>query len=118
MHAIQNVTNCSSTNGASNATPPPRLVRAAHEFEAQMLKELLQPMTGDSTLTGGDAGANSTLKEFASEALGRALSQGGGFGIANRIVHDLSHSGPQCQTVEVTENHHDDTVISTPKSLK
>jgi HAMP domain-containing protein len=27
-------------------TPQPRLVRAAHEFEAQMMKELLKPMTG------------------------------------------------------------------------
>jgi hypothetical protein len=39
--------------GAQTATAPqPRLVRAAHEFEAQMMKELLKPMTGNDALTG------------------------------------------------------------------
>jgi Rod binding domain-containing protein len=97
----------STSTAAGAAGPQPRLVRAAHEFEAQMLKELLKPMTGKDALTGedgesGDAGANSALSEFASEALGKALSQGGGFGIANRIVHDLSHSGFQSKSGKVT----------------
>ena len=30
----------------------PRLVRAAHEFEGQMMKELLKPMTSGDALTG------------------------------------------------------------------
>ena len=77
----------------------PRLVRAAQEFEAQMMKELLKPMTGQDALTGeesvtgGDAGAGGALGEFASEALGQAISRHGGFGIADRIVHDLSRPG-------------------------
>jgi Rod binding domain-containing protein len=77
----------------------PRLLRAAQEFEAQMMKELLKPMTGQNALTGeetetgGDAGAGGALGEFASEALGQAISRHGGFGIADRIVHDLSRSG-------------------------
>ena len=29
----------------ASATPAARLVHAAHEFEAQMMKELLKPMT-------------------------------------------------------------------------
>ena len=79
----------------------PRLVRAAQEFEAQMMKELLKPMTGldaltgEATETGGDAGASGALGEFASEALGQAISRRGGFGIADRILHDLSHSEQQ-----------------------
>jgi Rod binding domain-containing protein len=75
--------------------PQPRLVRAAHEFEAQMMKELLKPMTGSSSLTGEDdeQGSGGALGEFASEALGRALSERGGFGIADSIVKDLSSSG-------------------------
>jgi Rod binding domain-containing protein len=90
------------------AVPQPRLVRAAHEFEAQMMKELLKPMTGNDALTGedegsgGDAGSSGALGEFASEALGQALSQRGGFGIANSIVRDLSHSGNQNKTGKVT----------------
>lgn len=91
----------SSKSMKEYATRPadPRLVRAAQEFEAQMMKELLKPMTGQDALTGeeteagGNAGAGGALGEFASEALGQAISRRGGFGIANRILHDLSHSG-------------------------
>ena len=80
---------------ASSSTPQPRLVRAAHEFEAQMMKELLKPMTESSSLTGEDdaQGSGGALGEFASEALGRALSEQGGFGIASSIVKDLSSPG-------------------------
>ena len=87
------------TNPAETTTPPPKLVRAAHEFEGQMMKELLKPMTADDSLTGedanSDAGSSGALGEFASEALGKALSERGGFGIANQIVKELSHSGNQ-----------------------
>jgi Rod binding domain-containing protein len=80
-------------------TSSPRLVKAAHEFEAQMIKELLKPMTASDSLMGGDkdadgdAGSAGTLGEFATEALGQALSRAGGFGIANRIVVELSSHG-------------------------
>jgi Rod binding domain-containing protein len=94
-----------------------RLVKAAHEFEAQMMKELLKPMTGKDALTGedeedgGDAQANGALGEFASEALGQALSRQGGFGIADRILKDLSHSGKQVETGKVTGKLHANTVL-------
>ena len=90
------------------ATPQPRLVRAAHEFEAQMMKELLKPMTQDSALTGEDAdsdadsGSSGALGEFASEALGRALSEQGGFGIAKSIIADLTPAGNKNVTGPVT----------------
>jgi Rod binding domain-containing protein len=38
-----------------------------------------------------DTGSGGALGEFASEALGQALSERGGFGIADRIVKELSH---------------------------
>ena len=82
--------------GINQVVPEPRLARAAHEFEAQMIKELLRPMTAGSALLGdddSDGEGNGPLGEFASESLAGALSAQGGFGIANRIVHDLSHSG-------------------------
>jgi Rod binding domain-containing protein len=110
-----------ATTQAAPGVPQPRLVRAAHEFEAQMMKELLKPMTGKDALTGededsgGDAGSNGALGEFASEALGRALSQHGGFGMADRIVRDLSHSGTQHGTGKVTGNLHTNTVIRPAK---
>ena len=82
------------SGSASAAAPQPRLVRAAHEFEAQMMKELLKPMTNDSAITGEQddpsSGSGGALGQFASEALGRALSDNGGFGIAKQIVQELS----------------------------
>jgi Rod binding domain-containing protein len=85
------------TGSGSAVVPQPRLVRAAHEFEAQMMKELLKPMTSGSKLTGEDedssSGSGGALGQFASESLARALSDQGGFGVANRIVQDLSHTG-------------------------
>jgi Rod binding domain-containing protein len=94
--------------------PQPRLVRAAHEFEAQMMKELMKPMTSaTSSLTGDEddsdssSGSGGALGQFASEALARALSDRGGLGIANQIVKELSHSDTQ----KVTGNPHGDTVM-------
>ena len=90
------------------AAPQPRLVRAVHEFEAQMMEELMKPMTRGSSLTGEDedsdsgSGSGGALGEYASEALGRALSERGGFGIATQIVKDLSHSGNRGITGKVT----------------
>jgi len=99
-------------NGEALA-PQPRLVHAAHEFEAQMMKELMQPMTGGSSLLGeeDDSGSGSALGEFASEALGKALSERGGFGIASRIVHNLSNVGSKASAAPVTGNLHNNTVI-------
>jgi Rod binding domain-containing protein len=110
---------------AAQSAPSPRLERAAHEFEGQMMKELLQPMMagdalpgaedGDSEL-GADSGSGSTgaLGEFASEALGKALSERGGFGIADRIVKELSHSSNQHGNGKVIRNLHANTVMRTP----
>jgi Rod binding domain-containing protein len=82
---------------ADQAAPQPRLVRAAHEFEAQMMNELMKPLTHGSSLTGedddSDSGSGGALGEFATEAMGKALSEHGGFGIASSIIKDLSHSG-------------------------
>ena len=94
----------------SAVTPQPRLVRAAHEFEAQLMKELLKPMTASDGLTGDEddsgAGAGAVLGEYATEALGRALSEQGGLGIASSIVRDLSHSANHSQLPKVTGDLH------------
>ena len=72
-------------------SPQPRMVRAAHEFEAQMMKELLTPMTRtDALFREGDEEDSGILGEFATESLAGALSAGGGMGIADRIIQSLS----------------------------
>jgi len=97
MQSIAAATALSTVGTAQNAlsaAPPPRLVHAAHEFEAQMMQELLKPMTSGNGLDGEDgtgSGSGSALANFASEALGKALSERGGFGIASSIVREISH---------------------------
>jgi Rod binding domain-containing protein len=79
--------------GSSAAAPSPRLVSAAHEFEAAMMKELMAPLEHGSELGGGDedgGGSSSALGSFAGEALGKAISAHGGFGIATSILHQLT----------------------------
>jgi Rod binding domain-containing protein len=111
----------SSANGVVNSdaskAPPPRLVQAAHEFEGQMMKELLKPMTDGGSLTGAegdddeDPGSGGALGEFATESLGDALSAHGGFGIADRIVRDLSQSGDRRAGAKVTTDLHGNTLM-------
>ena len=112
----------SSTHQNSHSAQQPRLIRAAHEFEAQMMKELLKPLTSGDGLTGSEdeSGSAGALGDYASEALGRALSEAGGFGIANRIVgqvsqSDVSHSGNLPMAGPVTANSHIDTVMRSHK---
>ena len=90
------------------------------------MKQLLQPMTNGDALTGAEdgdsdlgsgsgAGSSGALGEFASEALGKALSERGGFGIADRIVKELSRSGNHHGNGKVTGNPHGNTVMRAPE---
>ena len=82
-----------STPGTPAQAKNPKLERSAHEFEASLMAELLKPLQEGDGLTGegSDSGAGSegALSGFASESLARALSERGGFGIADRILHQL-----------------------------
>ena len=110
-----------ASTGAATASvaPQPRLVHAAHEFEAQMMQELLKPMTSGDGLDGEDSdsasGSSGALGSFASESLGQALSEHGGFGIATGIVQQLSVAGNKHGTTGVTGSLHASTVINSRK---
>jgi Rod binding domain-containing protein len=81
-------------NSSRSAVSENRLIRAAHEFEGQMLKELLKPMaSGGLDGSGDDGESGGVLGQFAAEALGRGLSERGGLGIANQILGQLSRNG-------------------------
>jgi hypothetical protein len=103
---MQAIAAAATAGSVGAAAPQPRLVRAAHEFEAQMMKELMKPMTSGGSLTGadqdtdGDSGSDS--------GSGGALGE---FGIASRIVKDLSQSGNRATIGPVTGNLHGDTVM-------
>jgi Rod binding domain-containing protein len=102
----------------SQTSPQPRLVRAAHEFEAAMMKELLAPLeSGHSALSGDDEedGSSSALTSFANEALARAISDHGGFGIATRIIQQLNSAGNHFGNSPVPAIPNPDTVKRTFK---
>lgn len=74
----------------------PKLKSAAHEFEASLMQEILKPLQEDPLfvtekddgLGGADAqGSSGALMSFGSEALAKAISERGGFGIATKILH-------------------------------
>jgi Rod binding domain-containing protein len=95
-----------------------RLVQAAHEFEGQMMTELLAPLTkaddgddGQDNGPGGVNGSSGALGEFASEALGQALSVRGGFGIADRILREISVDRKSAGSSGVTKNRNGNTVV-------
>lgn len=70
-----------------------RLASAAHQFEASMLSELMKPLQEDSLFADkaecATAESGNALTGFASEALGRSLSEHGGLGIARQIITRL-----------------------------
>ena len=71
-----------------------KLVDAAQQFEATMLQELLKPMQhGQDSWDGeekSDDSASDTISSFGTEAIAKAISQGGGFGIAKQIVSKVT----------------------------
>lgn len=86
MHGVGGV---GSARAGEMSGPEPRLVNAAREFEAQMMKELMKPITRSDESDDGSGGA---LTELAGEMLGQSMSRAGGFGMATRIVASLSHN--------------------------
>ena len=109
---ISDVTSVPSSMMATMSSHTPtqsRLVNSAHEFEAQLMKELVKPLfdaksmsiEGDSNDSddGGDAGV---LGQYATECLARELSNHGGLGIADKIVRSLSKTGNTRDTLSVT----------------
>lgn len=71
-----------------------KLADAAQQFEASMLQELLKPMQSSENSWGGDdAGSDNsfdTIRSFGTEAVAKAISQGGGFGIAKQVVSQVT----------------------------
>jgi Rod binding domain-containing protein len=111
-----------ATQGASAPQPAgtggradPRLPSAAHEFEACLMKEFLKPLQKDALSDdGGDGsgsdgadssdGSNNALMSFGSEALARAISDRGGFGIATKIIEQLGAKPAAGETTVASED--------------
>jgi len=71
--------------------PASKLTRAAREFEALLLNDLLGPVEKSfSSIPGQETAAGSgSYQYFATQALASSLAASGGLGIADRIVRNL-----------------------------
>lgn len=97
----------------------PRLERAAREFEAVMLKELVAPMNRPGALfKDGDSDEGGVMGEYAAESLAGALSSMGGLGIADRIMKAFPGSGKCSESVVRTQSWAVEHEINRHESLK
>ncbi|WP_446742370.1 hypothetical protein [Silvibacterium acidisoli] len=104
--------NALSSNQQPISSDNPRLGKAAHEFEASLMKEFLKPLEHDSLFEEkgedgeSDEGEGSTgaLMSYGSEALATAISERGGFGIATKILDHFRTTRPQGDTKVGAEN--------------
>ena len=72
-----------------------KLTSGAHEFEAMMLQQMMKGLKfgeapGDGTDGEEASGANGTLQSYGTEALAKAISSQGGFGIAKKIIQQVT----------------------------
>lgn len=94
-----NISNVQAGNGPDSISADnPKLKSAAHEFEASLMQEFLKPLQHDPLFDSGedggiDGGSSGALMSFGSEALAKAISERGGFGIATEILdHFRTHN--------------------------
>jgi peptidoglycan hydrolase FlgJ len=70
-----------------------KLSDAAQQFEAMLLQEMLKPMRSSDGGWSGDErtdSASDTISSFGTEAVAKAISKGGGLGIARQVVAKVS----------------------------
>lgn len=95
MWSLMPASGAAAGQTGQTALPDPRLKPAAHEFEACLMKEFLQPLQRDALFEDNDSGKSdndsgnadgNALLSFGAESLARAISDRGGFGIADKII--------------------------------
>lgn len=95
MRIESNIASSGSAATATAGAANPKLVNAAQQFESMMLQELLKPMRSGEDSWGGDTDKSSdssmdTISSFGTEAVATAISKGGGFGIARKVIQQVT----------------------------
>ncbi|HMH14642.1 MAG TPA: hypothetical protein VK578_16205 [Edaphobacter sp.] len=70
-----------------------KLVDAAQQFEAMLMQEMLKPMrTGEDSWDEekSNDSASDTISSFGTEAVAKAISKGGGLGIAKQVIRQVT----------------------------
>ena len=80
-----------AADGSGQKHQNSRLAGAAHEFEASMMVELLKPLQQSSGIADKDSegGSEGALISYSTQALGKAISEHGGIGIARKVLAQL-----------------------------
>lgn len=83
-----------STTGSTlgtEAIQDKKLAAGAHEFEAMLLAEMMKPLKfGEAESSEEDeGGAAGTIRSMGTEAMAKAISAGGGLGIAREILSQV-----------------------------
>jgi flagellar protein FlgJ len=108
---IRGISSAQAPGTALNAENP-RLKSAAHEFEASLMQEFLKPLQHDSLFSDDksgdsddDEGSNGSLMSLGSQAMAKAISERGGFGIATKILDHFrtAHGGTSSQSASPSE---------------
>jgi Rod binding domain-containing protein len=76
---------------------PENIQKAASQFEALMIGQMLQAMRADGKtgwMGGGDDASGSTMIEFAEQEFAKVMAASGGFGLAKMVTDSLRKSGP------------------------
>ena len=92
-----------AAQGTVHTAASQKLVKAANEFEANFLGELLKPLRedplfGNGSGLGGDSlgsdgsadGSMATVSSLASDALAQAIAKEGGLGVAKMVLAQLA----------------------------
>ena len=75
--------------GFSEKQRTAKLADGAHQFEAMMLQQMLKPLNFGAT-PDAEEGSQDTLQSYGTEALAKAISGRGGFGMADRIIKQVT----------------------------
>ena len=89
------ITSDSTVRGFSDPEVQTRskLTDAAQQFEAMLMQEMLKPMHPQDGGWSGDEktdSASDTISSFGTEAVAKAISKGGGLGIARQVVAEVA----------------------------
>jgi flagellar protein FlgJ len=81
------LTGLTPTPATAETREKARLTDAAQQFEAVFLQELLKPLQDGAKDDGEEkAPGSDTMSSYGTEAVAKAISKGGGMGIARQIV--------------------------------
>ncbi|MCX6591803.1 MAG: rod-binding protein [Acidobacteria bacterium] len=84
------------TNAPSTRNSPENIQKAAGQFEALMIGQMLASMRGDGKngwMGSGEDASGSTMTEFAEQEFAKVMAASGGFGLAKMVTDTLRTAG-------------------------